>query len=60
MEEKKGENYQFSAIVISGTVIFFESREEFYLGVRNTVLLEGCFYVSLDWLARSIFFKNGS
>lgn len=36
-----------------------ESREEFYLGVRNTVLLQGCFYVLLGWLARSIFFKNG-
>lgn len=33
-----------------------KSREEFYLGVRNRVLLQGCFYVLLDWLARSIFF----
>lgn len=37
-----------------------KSREEFYLAVRNTVLLQGCFYVSLDWLARSIFLNNGS
>lgn len=56
MTKKRGEITNFSAVVSSGTIIFYKSREEFYLVVRNTVLPQGCFYVSLDWLARSIFF----
>lgn len=40
--------------------LYFTSQGKNFTLVWGIVLLQGCFYVSLDWLARSIFLKNGS